>query len=269
MKIYKTSPLFARIFSGAIYVLLFLGAILFSEVTFIALVTVFSLFCIYEFHKLISFKNSIPYLVFIALAIYFAYNPKSQLILPVLIFTLVASFQLVYRLYSKTTLQARFFSEKLDISIRYIAFSFCFLLVLPYHNNNYDPYILVNILIIIWVNDSFAFLVGKNFGKTKLFESVSPKKTIEGFIGGVIFAVFAGIIIAYLSGLYSLTNWVIIALITSIIGSVGDLVESNFKRHANVKDSGNVMPGHGGFLDRLDSLIFAIPFLYLYIHYII
>lgn len=118
----------------------------------------------------------------------------------------------------------------------------------------------------IWTNDSFAFIVGKNFGKHKLFESVSPKKTIEGFIGGMFFAVIVGVLIGNYSNSFSILNWITIAIIVAVIGSLGDLVESKFKRQANVKDSGKIMPGHGGLLDRLDSLFFLAPFVYLYIH---
>ena len=126
-------------------------------------------------------------------------------------------------------------------------------------------------LIFIWVNDSFAYLVGKNFGKTKLFESVSPKKTIEGFLGGLIFSLIAAYFITHQhdNPRITLLDWMIIAAILSILGTIGDLIESKFKRQANSKDSGNIMPGHGGMLDRLDSLFFAAPFVYLYLYFII
>jgi phosphatidate cytidylyltransferase len=129
----------------------------------------------------------------------------------------------------------------------------------------------IAILIFIWVNDSFAYLVGKNFGKRKLFESVSPKKTIEGFIGGWVFSLIAAFFISqqHNNSDINLVDWIIIASILSIIGTIGDLVESKFKRQANVKDSGTIMPGHGGMLDRLDSLFFAAPFVFLYLHFFI
>ena len=111
--------------------------------------------------------------------------------------------------------------------------------------------------------------MGKNFGKHKLLEKISPKKTIEGFVGGLFFAVLAGVIIGYTSNNLSILNWVIIAVIVSVFGTLGDLVESKFKRQAGVKDSGTIMPGHGGLLDRLDSLFFLAPFVYLYIHFIL
>jgi len=114
-------------------------------------------------------------------------------------------------------------------------------------------------------------LVGKSIGKHKLFERVSPKKTIEGFLGGAVFAAFAGYLI---SKLYiqpnpefssrSILIWTIIAVIVSIFGTIGDLIESKFKRIAGVKDSGSIMPGHGGILDRLDSVIFVAPIIFLF-----
>ena len=128
---------------------------------------------------------------------------------------------------------------------------------------------MISLLILIWVNDSFAFFVGKNFGKRKLFVSVSPKKTQEGFIGGLLFSLLFAYIVSRFNTNFTTLNWLIIAVIISVIGTLGDLVESKFKRQANIKDSGTIMPGHGGMLDRLDSLFFAAPFVYLYINFII
>ena len=119
------------------------------------------------------------------------------------------------------------------------------------------------------MNDSFAFFVGKNLGRNKLFESVSPKKTVEGFFGGVLFSLITAFLLSYFCDFLSLTNLIVISLIASILGTAGDLIESKFKRQAHTKDSGKIMPGHGGILDRLDSLLFVAPFVYLYIHYLI
>jgi len=115
------------------------------------------------------------------------------------------------------------------------------------------------------VNDSFAFLIGKNFGKQKLFEKISPKKTVEGFLGGLLFSCIASYFIATFTHTLTFTHWLILSIIISVFGTLGDLIESKFKRQANVKDSGNIMPGHGGLLDRLDSIIFATPFIYLFL----
>ena len=98
--------------------------------------------------------------------------------------------------------------------------------------------------------------------------SVSPKKTIEGFIGGIVFTMIAAVVISYYSDLLSRLHWIILSIIVSVMGTLGDLIESKFKREANIKDSGNIMPGHGGMLDRLDSLIFIAPFVYLYLYFL-
>ena len=119
--------------------------------------------------------------------------------------------------------------------------------------------------VLIWINDSFAYLIGSNFGRQKLFESVSPKKTVEGFLGGVFFSAVGSYFIFKCTNNLDFSNWLIISVIISVFGTIGDLIESKYKRQANVKDSGNLMPGHGGLLDRLDSAIFVAPFIYLFL----
>ena len=130
----------------------------------------------------------------------------------------------------------------------------------------YDPMIILSFLSLIWISDSAAYVFGVSFGKRPLLKSVSPKKSIEGFIGGVIFSILLSIIFSfYININFSLTQWLIIAVVTSVLGTLGDLVQSQFKREAGVKDSGKWLPGHGGLYDRMDSIIFASPFIYLLI----
>jgi phosphatidate cytidylyltransferase len=149
------------------------------------------------------------------------------------------------------------------IGLFYIGGGCIFLTMIPYQENNFAKFLIMGIFILIWVNDSFAYLVGKSIGKTKLFPKVSPKKTWEGTIGGLIFALIAAYFMSIYETHINLTQWMTLALVIVISGSVGDLLESKFKRVAGVKDSGAILPGHGGMLDRLDSLIFAAPFAYL------
>lgn len=117
------------------------------------------------------------------------------------------------------------------------------------------------VVFLIWISDSGAYLVGRKLGKTKLFERISPKKTWEGFIGASLFTILGSYIIFLLTSTYSLAFWLCSALFICIIGLFGDLYESSIKRKYNVKDSGNLLPGHGGFLDRFDSFIFVLPFM--------
>ena len=147
-------------------------------------------------------------------------------------------------------------------------------------NSLYDVGWIIPVIIIasIWVNDTMAYIVGSLIGKTP-FSKISPKKTWEGTIGGMILAVlFIGFVVAPLiMRKYEDTDlplptssafWFVVAAIASIAGTGGDLFESKLKRMANVKDSGHIMPGHGGFLDRFDSLLFAIPFVWLYVQFV-
>jgi len=129
-------------------------------------------------------------------------------------------------------------------------------------------YYLISLLIITWANDTGAYLIGTKFGKNKIFPKVSPKKTIEGSIGGIIFSI---------AGTFFLKNWLnltfnellSLGLIISIVAQLGDLFESVLKRGSGIKDSGTLIPGHGGILDSLDSLIFTAPIFYYYITFLI
>lgn len=261
--------LLKRSFSGIIYVFLFVSAILFSKESYLILTIFFGLLCLWEFSKIIHFRNIITYILFAVTLFLIFKRPFSYAVLIVLGVNIFSSLLLIYQLFLKKEIKYTSERAKLGTTIRYLIFSLCFMVLLPFVNNHYNPYLMISILVLIWVNDSFAFLVGKNFGKTKLFVSVSPKKTIEGFVGGFLCSLIAAYIINILNNDFSLINWFIIAAIVSIIGTLGDLIESKFKRQAKIKDSGNIMPGHGGILDRLDSLLFAAPFVYLYINFII
>lgn len=115
----------------------------------------------------------------------------------------------------------------------------------------------------IWINDTMAYIVGSFIGKNPL-SRISPKKTWEGTIGGIVLCVAVISLIGYATGYYSVKDWMAISLCCALFGTFGDLLESKIKRMASVKDSGNLMPGHGGFLDRFDSLLIAIPFVFIY-----
>ncbi|MBT4679983.1 MAG: phosphatidate cytidylyltransferase [Flavobacterium sp.] len=262
--------LLKRATSGFIYAVLFITAILYSKESYIFLISLFGFISIREFLNLLKFNNIIIYVLFVGL-IYLPFSSldSSVLIDVLLVLSLSGSIQLLVNLFIKKKNYPSSTIQKLDISIRYLLLSFAFLILLPFINGGYEASVILSLIIFIWVNDSFAFFVGKNLGKRKLFESVSPKKTIEGFLGGVFFSLITAFLVSYFCDFLSLTNLLVISLIASIIGTIGDLVESKFKRQANTKDSGTIMPGHGGILDRLDSLLFVAPFVYLYIHYLI
>ncbi len=259
-----------RLISGAVYVTLLIGATLFSHNSFLALFGVFLFIAIIEFCDLVGLKkmNSIAIgTVLYFLFSFFKISFSTKLFL--IVATLFVSLKLIYALFKKKNIKLDNTSKYVYL-IGYVILPIIILTQIPINATNliFEPKIIISIFILIWVNDSFAYIVGKSVGKNKLFESISPKKTIEGFVGGAIFAIIAGIIIAKYYVIMPVAFWVIIAVIVGVLGTIGDLVESKFKRIAEVKDSGKIMPGHGGILDRLDSVIFVAPFIYLFIQII-
>ena len=121
------------------------------------------------------------------------------------------------------------------------------------------------IFVFIWVNDTAAYFFGSLIGKIKLIEHISPKKSVEGFIAGILFTIIASLIFGRLYAEFSVIFWIGFAVVIALFGTLGDLFESLIKRTSSVKDSGNLIPGHGGILDRIDSLLVAIPAIYIYL----
>jgi phosphatidate cytidylyltransferase len=282
-----------RAISGAIYILLLLASILYSTESFFVLFGVFLIITIYEFCNLIQIRKILPILIgtfiYASVTLISHYNiiltkkineifnsnlsflvniEKLDLIL--LSIALIVSIKCILFLFYDT-IQKISISSKYLYLLGYIILPFIFITKISFGIVDYNPKIIIGLFILIWTNDTFAYIVGKSIGKNKLFEKISPKKTIEGFFGGIVFAILAGYLISkyYIKATpqfsdKSILIWTIIAVIVGVIGTIGDLIESKFKRIAGVKDSGKIMPGHGGILDRLDSVIFVAPFVFLF-----
>lgn len=160
------------------------------------------------------------------------------------------------------------------MSQMYIALPFALLNVLAFHTNvtgstsEYNPILPLSIFIFNWVNDTGAYCTGVLFGKHRLFERISPKKSWEGSIGGAVFCVIAAFVMAHFFPFLSLGVWVGLGLVIVVFGTWGDLTESLLKRTLGIKDSGNILPGHGGMLDRFDSSLMAIPAAVVYFYII-
>ncbi len=255
--------LLKRSITGFLYVFLLLAAVFLSTDAFDFLFMTFGFICLYEFKKIIKLSGYYIFIAFLALWWLLIYVTQNKLvILALLLCTLATSFVLIWYLFRK---KKYVFSniQKFLIALCYIGGGCIFLTMIPYQTHNFSKMLIIGIFMMIWVNDSFAYLVGSTVGKTKLFERISPKKTVEGTLGGLVFTLLAGYILSQNSEELTLVQWIVLSLVIVITGSIGDLIESKFKRVAGVKDSGAILPGHGGLLDRLDSLIFAAPFAYI------
>lgn len=282
-----------RSISGAIYIVLLLASILFSTESFFILFGIFLLIAISEFCNLTQVNKVLPliaaFLVYTTITLISHYNTLTtttindylgtnieitinieQLNIILLATTLVVSVKCILFLFYDSVQKISTSSKYLYL-FGYITLPFVFITKISFGIKDYNPKIIIGLFLLIWTNDTFAYIVGKSIGKHKLLERISPKKTIEGFLGGIIFAIFAGYLISkyYISpkpefSQQSILIWTSIATIVGIFGTIGDLIESKFKRIAGVKDSGNIMPGHGGVLDRLDSVIFVAPIIFLF-----
>jgi phosphatidate cytidylyltransferase len=137
--------------------------------------------------------------------------------------------------------------------------------LLPNSMNAFSPGIIVGFFILLWTNDTGAYLTGISFGRHRLMERISPKKSWEGFFGGLLLTIVVAWLLSGWLGVVDRKGWIIISIIISISGTYGDLIESMLKRSVGVKDSGTIMPGHGGFLDRFDSALLSFPLVFLFI----
>lgn len=140
-----------------------------------------------------------------------------------------------------------------------------YLVFYPPFGNHYNPAFLIGYFLLMWANDSGAYIFGSMIGKHKLFERISPKKTWEGFIGGAICTLLAAFFISKYLNELGLIHWLAIGIITFTFGTIGDLVESQLKRTVDLKDSGKILPGHGGILDRFDSILLSAPIVFVYL----
>jgi phosphatidate cytidylyltransferase len=189
-----------------------------------------------------------------------AYLGNLQLLTIIIILFFIILFIFLIFNYTKHDLKDLFYTFS---GLVYVAFLFSYLIIIRLHLHK-GLMFLILIIACVWVNDSAAYFVGSYLGKNKLCPEISPNKTVEGSVGGIIGA----LIVAFIGGLildFNFIHSLVIGLVTGILGQFGDLAESILKRYFKIKDSGNFMPGHGGVLDRFDSILFTVPLLYYYL----
>ena len=254
--------IYIRGISGILYVSIILIGLFSNQITFSIILTFFSILALIEFQRLINYKSYFA----IALLLLLVYNfYKSHIDHSSLIYLLIPNFTshffLLYKLFKNQKIKYNYITKS-ALSSLYIALGCFFIIALAGTAENYKPMEVLLFYVLVWVNNSFAFLIGKKIGKRPLFKSISPKKTWEGFIGGLLFTIITASIFYYSKAFFSLNFYIILAILIAIFSTLGDLIQSKFKRFADVKDSGSLIPGHGGFYDRMDSVIFGAPWMY-------
>ncbi|MDE6006537.1 MAG: phosphatidate cytidylyltransferase [Muribaculaceae bacterium] len=255
--------LLIRSASGLVYCALIVGCIIWGETGVLILACLFSILGCLEFSKLIRgsesrFRPEIALDILGCIALSMSYMG-----LPLLIWALIIMARFILQLYDKEVNPLRSLSDSMLGQI-YIGFPMCVMTGIAYF---FNPMMLLPVFFLIWINDTGAFLVGSSCGRHRLFERISPKKSWEGFFGGLIFCIAASILFYYFCNDYfklttihaNLAIWIGLGVIVSVFGTWGDLIESMFKRNQHVKDSGHLIPGHGGILDRIDSLLLVLP----------
>ena len=266
-----------RTLSGALFVAVLVGSILYGFHTFRPLFLVFMALAVNEFttllrqHKNATFSPVMAFLCSVLLYVGFALTVHNKTVSALLVFT-------PYILAILCVFIGRLFSTKgnnienlayFALTQLYVALPFSLLQILSTagapEGETYHWLFPLSIFIFIWCNDSGAYCIGCLIGRHKMFERISPKKTWEGFFGGVAVAVGASVVMSNFFTVMNVWQWIGMAVVIVIAGTLGDLIESSMKREMGIKDSGNFLPGHGGLLDRFDSTLLAVPCVIVYL----
>ena len=269
----KLKNFIIRTLSGIVMVATLIGATLFSKLTFVLLLLAITLGGEWEFYRLAKKAGTSPQRFVGMLAGFLMIMAAAAALHEILAITavLMVAFMilipmpLIFELYRKSA------TPMANVGITYagviyVALPMALLTFFPMMlgNGEWKPWSVILYIFIIWANDVFAYLFGITLGKHRLFERISPKKSWEGFFGGLLGAMAMGFVAAKVMDA-NVAMWIGLALIAAITGVFGDLVESMLKRSVDVKDSGSFIPGHGGWLDRFDALIFSVPFAFIYL----
>ncbi len=269
------SNIVKRTLSGAIFVVCVIGSLLLHPYAYAGVLTVVIVWSLLEFYDIVikdrvhagKFVGVLSGIVLFAASFFFAQELVSSEVFLAFIPLIVILF--ISQLYSEDHYSFRAGAYTLT-GVVYIALPFALCNGLVFREQNgqieYVPDILLGFFILLWTNDTFAYLTGMMFGKHRLFERISPKKSWEGFFGGLICTIaLSMLLIAKLFPILPYEHWAAVAGIIVVFGVFGDLFESLLKRNLRIKDSGHFLPGHGGILDRFDSVLLAAPMVFFYL----
>ncbi|WP_180335591.1 phosphatidate cytidylyltransferase [Labilibaculum filiforme] len=263
-----------RTLSAAVFAIVLLAGISLHPIGFLAVFLAITLMGVFEFYKLAKKANSSPQLItgmlasgtlFLGCFVANYFNNTSIFLLLGVLLVMIPIIEL-YR--KKENPFANIAFTLLGIIYVALPFSLLNYLAFPFNDQQFHYEIVLGVFVMIWANDTGAYLVGVNFGKHRLFERISPKKSWEGSIGGAIITLVVAWLYSSFFNDLSLIQSLVIGVTVVFFGSIGDLVESLFKRSIQVKDSGNILPGHGGILDRFDAILLVSPMVFVFLQVI-
>ena len=252
-----------RFSSGLLYASLMTTTVFYSNFYFKVLISILSIIVLKEYYKLINQK----YYFFFLVVLFFIWTPKNLINYNYLIIT-TCFVSFISSIYCTILLffNRDFKNSKINVlfTLLYITTSYFFMVQIHEHGTVFSPLYLFLFFSSTWVNNIFAYLIGSNFGKNKILEEISPNKSWEGFLGGLFASISFIYIMEYYYNLFN-NYWIILGIIIPITSLIGDLLQSLYKRKAKMKDSGSLIPGHGGAFDRMDSVIYSALYYYLFL----
>lgn len=268
---FNLKTLITRTITGILFVAILIGGILYHPLSFVVVFALIEFLSLNEFFKFCRRSQSSSQTIYgslVGLYVFVSgflwhYMQGGQL-LSFLIFPLLV-FLFVWELYRNKKHPMINIATTL-LGIIYISLPLNLLSHIAWIHGEYNGKLVLGLFIIMWATDTGAYVFGVLFGKHRLFERISPKKSWEGFFGGFIVAGITAYLLTLYYGVFMHYEWYVIAFLLVVFGTLGDLTESLFKRSINIKDSGKLLPGHGGILDRFDSILFAIPIIYTYLY---
>lgn len=270
-----------RASTGAIFVITILLGLYGGRYSFVALFTLITGLCLWEFLTLCLYNRTridfarkvlgvgfgmLPFVIISVLQLQ-PYVPFESFRLSITLVFPILFLAFIFELFAKD--ERPFVNIAiLILGAIYIGTPFALLCYIAFYGDYFYANTVFGLLLLTWSNDTGAYLVGSKWGKTKMLPDISPKKSWEGYIGGVIVTLLIALVISYFFREFTWVDWLVIGALVSIFGPLGDLIESMLKRSIHVKDSGSLLPGHGGFLDRFDAFIFMMPFVTTYIMWV-
>lgn len=265
-----------RLLTGVVYVGAFTFCITWNQYTYLAFFSIVVLLCLWEFYGLVNAQKRArinPWyncfgglLLFVSSYLFASGTFGYYIFFPYLLYVVIVFITELYEKQQDPIIHmAYIFLGQCYVAIPISVLNFIAFMDLPGDTSVYNRVLVLSLFVFIWINDTGAYLIGIAFGRHRLFERISPKKSWEGFFGGLIFTIASSFAFAHFVPEIAWFHWMGLAVVVVVFGTWGDLVESLMKRTLQVKDSGQALPGHGGYLDRVDSLLLAVYAMLFYV----